>query len=200
MNGGEQPVERSPFWRRWWRSEVARRERETAARSLYGAIVEKSRTTAFFATLGIPDTTEGRFEVVALHAALVMRRLKTEGELGRALSQELFDLMFQDVDASLRELGVGDMSIGRYVKRFARQFYARIEIIEQTLESDDRARLAPFLASNVWRGGAPPSPEALDRLIDYLQALAAGFGDLPGAALLQGDVDASRWPDVRRRT
>ena len=79
-------------------------------------LVEGARAPAFFRELGVPDTPEGRFEMIALHVALAVRRLRREGAPGRALGQELFDLMLTDLDQSLRELGVGDLSVGRYAQ------------------------------------------------------------------------------------
>ncbi|HEX6143382.1 MAG TPA: ubiquinol-cytochrome C chaperone family protein [Geminicoccaceae bacterium] len=183
------------FWARWWpHRDPGRRARRDAAFQLYRTIVNNARAPAFFSDLGVPDTPEGRFEMVALHAALVMRRLNGEAAEGRALAQELFDLMFADVDVNLRELGVGDLSVGKYVKRFARQFYARAEILEQTLAGGDPARLRGFLASNVWRGGAPARDAALDRLVDHLYAWAAALDEVAGPAVLAGRLDADRLP------
>mgnify|MGYP001258874975 FL=1 len=76
-----------------------------AGRALYAASVEQARTPALYASLGAPDTVEGRFEMVALHVWLVMRRLKGD-ERAKKVSQCLFDAMFQNMDDSLRELGV----------------------------------------------------------------------------------------------
>ena len=171
--------------------------RRGAAFRLYETIVYKARTPVFFSSLGVPDTTEGRFEMVALHAALVMRRLKAEGAAGRELAQELFDLMFADVDVNLRELGVGDLSVGKYVKRFARQFYARAAVLDTSLGGDPE-RLRGFLASNVWRGGAPASEAALDQLISYLYACAEALDQVPGGSLLAGGLAPDRLPDMAR--
>lgn len=195
---GQSSPPRQGSWLRWWpRRDPGRRERRDAAFRLYVTIVNKARTPEFFSGLGVPDTTEGRFEMVALHAALVIRRLNAEGGEGRALAQELFDLMFADVDVNLRELGVSDLSVGKYVKRFARQFYARAAILEQTLAGGDPAELRAFLAANVWRGGAPARDAALDRLIGYLYAWAAALEREAGAAMLAGRLDPDRLPVAR---
>lgn len=175
-----------PWWRRVFGGPSPARE---AAHGLYGSILKQARTPAFFRELGIPDTTEGRFETVALHAALVMRRLKSEGERGRATAQELFDVMFMDVDVNLREIGVGDLSVGKYVKRFAQQFYARIGALETALAAGERPALETFLANNVWRGGPPPPAGAPGLLIDYLFALAERLSVVAPAELLDGRLD-----------
>lgn len=190
MHAPDQPARRPRPW--WWRFWPGRDpvdvERAAAAGRLYETIVEKARMPVFFGPLCVPDTTEGRFEMVALHAALVMRRLKEEGAAGKALSQELFDLMFADVDENLRELGVGDLSVGKYVKRFARQFYARIEALDTTLTRGDRQGLDDFLAANLYQGGSVP-PEPVRRcLIDYLYGAADGLAGAAGSALLAGRI------------
>ena len=104
----------------WWRRGMAvlrgNRRHERAAHALYGAIVAAAREPAFYDRLGVPDTMDGRFGMIGLHAALVMRRLRTAGPEGQPLAQALFDLMFADLDRNLREAGVGDLSVGRHVK------------------------------------------------------------------------------------
>lgn len=174
----------------WWRRLLGGRqlEREAAFR-LYGEIVKQARRPVFFTGLGIPDSPEGRFETVALHAALVMRRLKAEGAAGRTLAQALFDVMFMDVDVNLREIGVGDLSVGKYVKRFARQFYARIAALESALATGERTALEGFLAGNVWRGGAAPPAGAPEALARYLFELDECLGVVAPGPLLAGRLD-----------
>ena len=96
--------------------------RETAYR-LYGAIVERARRPAFYAALGVPDTLDGRFELVALHAVLVIRRLNAAHERTQEFAQELFDALFADMDRALREMGTGDLSVGKQVKRMAQELF-----------------------------------------------------------------------------
>src|SRR4051812_22915736 len=78
--------------------------------AIYGMIVAQAREPVFYRTLGVPDTVEGRFDMVLLHLWLVLRRLR-ESEGGVALSQALFDHFCADMDANLRELGVGDLTV-----------------------------------------------------------------------------------------
>ena len=130
-----------------------RRPRQ-AADQLYRAMVEQARRPAFYRELGVPDTPEGRFEMIALHAALVLRRLRREGLPGQALGQALFDLMFADLDAGLRELGVGDLGVGTYIKRLAGQFYARLAALDEGLgdagpAGSQHGAAPPMLRANV---------------------------------------------------
>ena len=86
-------------WLRRFRPDAAARPRREVAERVYRDLVKQARTPSFYRDLGVPDTPEGRFEMVGLHAALVMRRLRAAGAPGSALAQELFDLLFADVDA-----------------------------------------------------------------------------------------------------
>lgn len=176
------------LWRRLWRFDRHTVARRRAAERLYSALVSQARTPALFGTLGVPDTPEGRFEALALHAALVIRRLRFAGPAGQALGQELFDLMFIDVDVNLRELGVGDLSVGKYVKRLARNFYARLAVLDAALAGADGDAVVPMLEANVYRGGQPPSEVQLAALADYLWATAAALEAQDVDRLLAGEV------------
>lgn len=186
MTTADQQAFRRPWWARLWSADPETRARRETARRLYAEVVNRARTPALFRELGVPDTPEGRFEMIALHAALVLRRLRPEGEAGRALGQELFDLMLTDFDVNLRELGVGDLSVGKYVKRLARNVYARIAALDEGLEGDEPAALEPMLRTNVYYGGPAPSPAQLEALASYLRTLDAELGEQPGEALLAG--------------
>src|SRR3979411_373073 len=85
----------------------------------YRRVVEHAREPGFFTDGGVPDTVDGRFELICLHAFLYLHRLKREQLQAAALGQRLFDTMFADFDRSLREMGTGDLSVGREVKRMA---------------------------------------------------------------------------------
>src|SRR3989304_1024649 len=118
-----------------------RREADDNARKWYETIVVQARRTEFYATLGVPDTVSGRFDMVALHTFLALRRLRVDGlaprrpraagtddegaAKRRALAQALLEVMFDDMDASLRELGVGDLGVGRRVRTMAEGVYGR---------------------------------------------------------------------------
>ena len=119
---------------------AARAALEAAADRLYRDLVARARAPAFFRELGVPDTPEGRFEMIGLHAALILLRLQREGAAGEALGQALFDLMFADLDQGLRELGVGDLGVGRQVKRLAGQFYARLRALDAAIQGGAAGR------------------------------------------------------------
>ena len=138
---------------------------------LYASIVEKARDPAFYGVLGVPDTVDGRFDMIVLHLMLLLRRLRGQGDAAERRGQELFDLMFKDMDQSLRELGVGDMSVGKHVKRMAQAFYGRAECYEAGLDArianPADGALAQALTENVFRKAAPDARH-LDVMLGYL--------------------------------
>ncbi|MGB1548449.1 MAG: ubiquinol-cytochrome C chaperone family protein, partial [Alphaproteobacteria bacterium] len=95
-----------------------------SARTLYTQIVAQARRKEFYTAGGVPDTLDGRFEMLALHAFLVLYRLKRLD--ADELAQALFDMMFADMDENLREIGVGDLSVDKRVKRMVSAFYGRV--------------------------------------------------------------------------
>src|SRR5215208_2599562 len=93
--------------------------------ALYGIIVAQARAPAFYQDYGVPDTIDGRFEMVVLHTVLVLRRLDAESGPIRGMGQGLFDLFCGDMDGSLREMGVGDLGVPREMRRIGEAFYGR---------------------------------------------------------------------------
>ncbi|MGC8525109.1 MAG: ubiquinol-cytochrome C chaperone family protein [Acidibrevibacterium sp.] len=137
------------FWRRG-------RRHERAGFTLYGHAVSAARRPFFYDVLAVPDTLDGRFDLVGLHVALLIRRLRHDREPGPALAQAVFDAMFSDMDINLRELGVGDMSVGKKVRAMWEAFHGRARTYETALDAGDAGSLAAALARNVWRGGTAP--------------------------------------------
>ncbi|HWA42889.1 MAG TPA: ubiquinol-cytochrome C chaperone family protein [Hypericibacter adhaerens] len=160
----------------------------TPAERLYAALVEQARQPAFFREGRVPDSLDGRFEMLTLHAFLVLRRLRAEGPAGAALAQRLFDRMFVDMDESLREIGVGDLSVGKRVKAMAKAFYGRSAAYEAALSDPAGSALADALARNLY--GTLPDRQGLPlaAMGRYLGQAAADLAAQPAAALLEGRV------------
>lgn len=158
--------------------------RVEAAR-LYSVLAEQAREPVFFAELGVADTVDGRFDLLSLHAALAIERLKLESD-GVALSQSLFDAMFRHLDLTLREMGVQDLGVGRRIKVMAEGFHGRGLALREAMAADDTA-LAAMLTRNVLGAGQIPvgSPERLTR---YVRALAAALAACPRADILDGKI------------
>src|SRR5262249_19037461 len=103
--------------------------------ALYGAIVAQARLPAFYLAYGVPDTVEGRFDIVVLHLVLLFRRLGREPKEARKLSQGVFDRFCRDMDHNLREMGVGDLAVPKEMRRLGEAFYGRAEVYERALNA-----------------------------------------------------------------
>jgi cytochrome b pre-mRNA-processing protein 3 len=121
-------------------------------RRLYGAIVAQARRPQFYADYGVPDTVEGRFDMVVLHVYLVFRRLASAGESARECGQEMFDLFIEDMDATMRELGVGDLTVPRKVRAMAEGYYGRAVAYDAALLDSGDDQLIAALTRNVYAG------------------------------------------------
>ncbi|HYD45374.1 MAG TPA: ubiquinol-cytochrome C chaperone family protein [Phenylobacterium sp.] len=163
------------------------RPSEAAGRALYAAAVEQARTPALYAGLKAPDTVEGRFELYSLHVLLLIERLRGEGTQAAETSQALFDTYASSLDDALREMGVGDLSVGKKMRRLAEAFYGRAKSYDA---ASDRAGLEAFLQRTVYAGdGAAP----VGGLADYVEATRAHLAAQPLEPILAGEV---RWPAI----
>jgi cytochrome b pre-mRNA-processing protein 3 len=154
---------------------LRRRDRyERAAFQLYGAAVAAARSPYLYAGLGVPDTLDGRFDAIVLHVYLIVRRLDADPDPGPTLSQAVFDAMFLDMDINLREMGVGDLSVGKRNRAMWEAFHGRSAAYASAW--NDPAALEAALVRNVWRGADPPagSPASLVRLARAQDACLAG--------------------------
>ena len=159
---------------------------EEKARALYQSIVEQTRQPVFFRDCGVPDSLDGRFDLLVLHVFLVLHRLKRDRAQTTDLAQALFDTLFQDMDASLRELGAGDIGISRRIKTMMEAFYGRVAAYEPALEAPGQA-LEEALARNLF-GRRDAEPTRLAALAGYVRREAAALGRQETAALLGGEV------------
>lgn len=132
---------------------------KTAARqghALHDALVARARAPVFYTTFAVPDTIDGRFDLIALHGWLALSVLTAGGHDKAA--QGLTDAIFIGFDEAMREQGSGDMGLGRKMKAFANAFYGRVSVYETAATPDD---LAAALAKNLWRGAAPDGRAAV---------------------------------------
>lgn len=165
-----------------------RRRFEQPAHSLYVTLVEQSRRPEFYVQGGVPDSLDGRFDMLILHAYLVMRRLKKEGDADAGhLSQALFDLMFADMDQNLREMGVGDLSVGKKVKAMVEAFYGRAVAYDEGLDGTSDAVLGEALRRNLY-GTAQPDGSQVAAMISYLRREDAVLAKQPLDGFLAGRV------------
>tara|TARA_B100000686_G_C16720965_1_gene934927 strand:+ start:1096 stop:1638 length:543 start_codon:yes stop_codon:yes gene_type:complete len=120
-----------------------------AARRLYEQVVTAARSPSFYTNGGVPDTVDGRFEMLVLHTYLVVDRLMSGDDASKRIAQYLFDTMITDMDRSLREMGVGDLSVGKKVKAMAEAYYGRSKAYAAALGADE-LQLAAAIRRNIF--------------------------------------------------
>jgi cytochrome b pre-mRNA-processing protein 3 len=141
--------------------------RERLGDSLYELAVRQARDPGFYTRLGVADRIDARFELYTLHILLLNMRLLAEGERGADAGQQLFDTYVSALDHTLRELGVGDISVGKKMRKLGESLYGRMTAYETSLKADDASTLAASLARNVYE---TESAADGDRLAAYALA------------------------------
>lgn len=176
------------------------------ADNLYRAIVRQARNPVFYLDYGVPDTETGRFEMICLFIFPVLRRLKDLGPDGAALSQATHDAMFADLDRTLREMGFGDMGVGKRVKKLATGLYGRIGAYEAGLEAAPPVKgmqgdpLIEALRRNLYgtvlddnggklADGSSPSADQISAMAAYLRRAATGIETANAEELLGGNLE-----------
>ena len=171
----------------WHLSKLFRRSQTSeVAHALYLALVAQARRPEFYAQRDVPDTLDGRFELITLHAFLVIRRLNVEGEIGQKLSQALFDAMFGDMDRALREMGVGDLGVGKRVKMMAKGHFGRAAAYEAALLAGKQS-LIDVLLRNLY-GTVVPKSENVAVLADYLVRESKTLAVQERVTLFKGEI------------
>ena len=161
-----------------------------AATESYHAIILQARQPDFYTRYGVPDSLDGRFDVLVLHVSLVLIRLQRDRTESERFSQALFDTLFVDLDQSLREIGVSDMSVGKKVKQMGKAFYGRLNAYRFGLEaakSDDGEQLAGALHRNLYRGAADAKHESVP-MAGYVLRQAAYLETLSTDEIISGNL------------
>ena len=128
-----------------------REPRNRNIHALYGMIVAQARLPAFYAGHGVPDTVDGRFELIVLHLVLVLDRLRRDrDDKGSPIGQRLFDTFCRDLDDNLREMGVGDMAVPRRMRSFGEAFYGRQAAYRAALSAADERELEKAISRNIF--------------------------------------------------
>ncbi|GAA0636848.1 ubiquinol-cytochrome C chaperone family protein [Brevundimonas lenta] len=126
------------------------RRRERLGQALYELVVLQARDPGFYTTLGVADRIDARFELYTLHMLLLTMRLRDEGERGAEAGQQLFDTYVSALDHTLRELGVGDISVGKKMRKLGESLFGRMTAWETPLRAEDADALAVTLARNIY--------------------------------------------------
>jgi cytochrome b pre-mRNA-processing protein 3 len=167
-----------------------RRDRRQKARSLYGSIVTQARMRDFYAHWGVPDTAEGRFEMIALHLVAVLHRLRHDGQPGRQLARALTETFAVDMDDNLREMAVGDLAVPRYVKRAVGALQERHASYRAALAAPGDEALAAVVQERL---AAPTGGLDVPRICAYIRRVGHRLGQLPSGEVLAGRI---AWPHI----
>lgn len=164
--------------------------KQTAAFELYTAMVAQARHPDFYVNLGVPDTMEGRFDLILVHAFVLFRRLKTENG-DRDLAQNIFDVMFADLDQNMREMGIGDVGILKRIRKMSESYHGRIVAYEEGVQSG-AAELAAALNRNLF-ADTEVRDEQLMAMVGYVHQALTDLDRQEISDLQNGKV---HFPDV----
>ncbi|MTH97769.1 ubiquinol-cytochrome C chaperone family protein [Roseibium sp. RKSG952] len=166
-----------------------RRSRDTELK-VYSGIVAQARQPVFYSDYLVPDTIDGRYDMILVHAILFFRRLQGENKKVAEFGQGVFDLFFADMDASLREMGVTDTRVPKKVKVMGEAFYGRADAYTPLLTGKDVDGLADALGRNVFPDR--PEPIAQTALAHYMLEADKKLASQEIGKIVSGDLD---WPD-----
>jgi cytochrome b pre-mRNA-processing protein 3 len=162
------------------------RPAQAAGAALYARAVEQSRLAFLYEDFGAPDTVEGRFEIYTLHVVLILDRLRREGQGAGEVSQALFDTYVKALDHALREMGVGDLSVGKKMRRLGEAFYGRGKSYDAAFAPlPDTSALEALLVRTVYAGAPHPG---ISGLTAYVLGQRDALATQPMESILAGQV------------
>lgn len=153
------------------------------ATELYGSIVTQARRREFYIDHGVTDTPEGRFSLIVAHLFVALERLRVEGEAGQELARAVVETFVADMDASLREMGIGDFGVPKRVKKAAAALYDCVAEYRAAMAAEETDALATALGRHV-----PCAPEGCKAIARYLRASTAALAAAPADGLLAGRI------------
>lgn len=153
----------------------------------YEVLTSMARQPVFYTGYDVPDTVMGRFELLSVVMILFFRRTRSSATSGQELAQEIVDAFFEDIDYSIRELGIGDNSVPKRMKKLAGMFYGRLESYATAMDGNDRAALAAALRRNIY----PKTDEgaaSMAALADWMMAAEAHLAAVGEADISTGSA------------
>ena len=167
------------------------RQARIAGEALYAGLVDQARQPALYHELGVADRIDARFELYVLHLGLLLARLKGEGEEAAEAGQVVFDTFVGALDDTLRELGVGDLSVAKKMRKLGEAVYGRLIGYQNAVSDGDREALTGLLARAVY--GDEDSLQAASRLADYALSTHNSLAERRLDDILRGRLD---WPEI----
>ena len=155
---------------------------EPAARPCYIALVAAARNPFFFTDLGVPDTLDGRFELLCLHGFFLQHRLREEQP---GIARQLSELLIADLDANLRELGIGDSGVKRRIKTMAKAYHGRLQVYAAAVAEGEEA-LKTALARNLYGTVTEGDVGQLTRMARYVTQSLAQLAATPAEQIIVG--------------
>ncbi len=166
-----------------WR---ARRASKALIEQILGEIVAAARRPALYEALGAPDRIDGRFELLTLHAGLVLRRLAALGGVADEIAQDLVDSLFAHFDDTLREMGLSDIAVAKRLKAMGSAFYGRNAAYAAALDDGSTADLATALARNIYGSPGHETGPKAEALAHHVASLEAALAAIPIEAFATG--------------
>ncbi|MCH9845726.1 MAG: hypothetical protein K0U39_09500 [Alphaproteobacteria bacterium] len=166
---------------------------------LYTAIVAQARQQKIFRDWGVPDTPDGRFDSLVLHMVMVLDRLSKcdDADEHRQFGKELIEVMVEDLDHNFRELGVGDLAVGKRIKGMLKAFYGRVQSYGKAFESRDETLLEQVVVRNIYRKSEKmPDATQIQQLCTYIWQQTQHLQNYSGAQITQGKLN---WGELNLR-
>ena len=164
-----------------------RNENQRIVGQVYDALAAAGRQPALYEDMNVPDTVMGRFEMLSAHVILFLRRTSRGSEAVKAVGQDIVDEFFLDIDHSIRELGIGDVSVPKKMKKFGRMFYGRVGSYGAALDAADADSLADALRRNVHPAGGDGAPD-MRPLARYLVEVERHLAERADEEILAGAI------------
>ena len=169
----------------WWQRITGGRGDQQAALPMYDAVVARARQPHWYLAGHVPDTLDGRFDMVAAVLSMVLLRLEAEEPAGATPTAQLTERFIEDMDAQVRQIGFGDMVVGKHVGRMMGMLGGRLGAYRDGLAGAGDMDAA--LVRNLYRGEAPPA-DAVAHVRDGLSALRRALDDVSIAAMMRGEL------------
>ena len=145
--------------------------------------------------LDVPDTVMGRFEMLSIAMILFFRRTRTSGTSGQEIAQEIVAAFFEDIDYSIRELGIGDNSVPKRMKKLAGMFYGRLESYAAAMDGNDRSALAAALRRNIYPKAGEGAPSMI-ALADWMMTAEAHLSGIAETEIATGSATLPQPPQI----
>lgn len=153
----------------------------------YDLLTQTARNPVYFESMGVPDTVMGRFEMLSIVLILYFRRTASAGEPVKAIAQEVVEAFFEDLDHSMRELGIGDNGVPKRMKKLAGMFYGRLDSYARALEAGDVVALEAALSRNIHPENPDPAL-SMRELADYMVRAENALKTVPESELARGEA------------